>query len=258
MSPPRTATLARWGAGLVLALGLHAAAAAAFFARASNEVAESIASAPVILVELAPVAAAPDAPKTDIAPGPRAPVAVQRPEASKEKQAEASKVTLAPEKTSEIAIEPSPVPRSVLTVLPPDKPVEKRLEKSKRKQRYASLPNAPTPVERNAERAVAPAPSSAFNSNAVADWKSRLVAQIERHKSFPAGADGVHGTVQVAFSVDRSGGVHHARVARSSGSNVLDRDALAWLTRAAPLPAPPPEVSGALIPIAVPLRYNAR
>ena len=54
------------------------------------------------------------------------------------------------------------------------------------------------------------------------------------------------------------GGVHHAHVLRSSGSSLLDRDALAWLARAQPLPPPPPEIAGALIPIAVPLRYKAR
>jgi protein TonB len=92
----------------------------------------------------------------------------------------------------------------------------------------------------------------------VPNWKARLVAQIERHKRYPATAEsrGEQGTAQVAFSVDRHGGVHGAHLVRSTGSLALDSDALAWLARAAPLPPPPPEVSGALIPIVVPLRYR--
>ena len=79
------------------------------------------------------------------------------------------------------------------------------------------------------------------------------MAQIERHKRYDGSERGV---AQVAFSVDRSGGVHRARVVASSGSAVLDRDALAWLDRSQPLPPPPPDISGAMIPIMVPLRYN--
>ncbi|MGZ9006313.1 MAG: energy transducer TonB family protein, partial [Burkholderiales bacterium] len=55
---------------------------------------------------------------------------------------------------------------------------------------------------------------------------------------------------------DRSGGVHNARIAKSSGSSALDRETLALATRAQPLPPPPAELSGAQIPISVPLRYN--
>jgi len=58
--------------------------------------------------------------------------------------------------------------------------------------------------------------------------------------------------------VDRSGGVHNARIIRSSGSSALDAAALSLAERAAPLPPPPPEVSGTQIPITVPIRYDFR
>ena len=249
-------TIARWGLGAVLALGLHAAGAAALFAPWPHE-SDAVASAPVILVALSPVAAAPPAPPNEVAPGPAQPQAEEQPAA--DKPVEEAKAEPAPEQAPvsepKIEIPPAPAPQP-LAVLPPPKP--KHVEKKKPKQRHANLASAPSPAEQRAERAVAPVPGAAANANAVANWKSRLVAQIERHKSFPAEARGEHGTVQVAFSVDRQGGVHHPHVLRSSGSSLLDRDALAWLARAQPLPPPPPEVAGALIPIAVPLRYNAR
>ena len=170
--------------------------------------ADAVASAPVILVALSPVAAAPPAPPNEVAPGPAQPQAEEQPAA--DKPVEEAKAEPAPEQA------PVPEPkieirrrrrRSRSAVLPPPKP--KHVEKKKPKQRHANLASAPSPAEQRAERAVAPAPGAAANANAVANWKSRLVAQIERHKSFPAEARGEHGTVQVAFSVDRQGGVHH-------------------------------------------------
>src|SRR5262249_12645658 len=91
-------------------------------------------------------------------------------------------------------------------------------------------------------------------------WKSQLVARLERYKRYPSEAQsrGEHGVAQLAFSVDRSGGVHNARIVRSSGSSILDRETLTLADRAQPLPPPPPEITGSQIPIVVPIRYNAR
>ena len=100
--------------------------------------------------------------------------------------------------------------------------------------------------------------ASSRNSNAMPNWTSQLVAALERQKRYPSEARGDHGTAQLAFNVDRQGGVHNARITRSSGSSVLDHEALALVQRAQPLPPPPPEVPGAQIPIVVPIRYNAR
>jgi protein TonB len=91
------------------------------------------------------------------------------------------------------------------------------------------------------------------------NWKSQLVASLERYKRYPSEAQsrGEQGIAQLAFNVDRSGGVHHARIVRSSGSSLLDRESLILVERAQPLP-PPPEMSGSQIAIMVPIRYNIR
>jgi len=60
-------------------------------------------------------------------------------------------------------------------------------------------------------------------------------------------------------SRSRSNGQGHvlnARITRSSGSATLDQETLALVKRAQPLPAPPPDVGGAQIAIAVPIRYR--
>ena len=132
-------------------------------------------------------------------------------------------------------------------------------KEKKPKQKHASLASAPTRADQQVDRPAAPMPGlSSRNSDALPNWKTQLVAKLERSKRYPSEARGDQGIAQLAFSVDRQGGVHNARIVRSSGSSVLDHETLALVQRAQPLPPPPPEVSGAQIPIVVPIRYNAR
>jgi protein TonB len=60
------------------------------------------------------------------------------------------------------------------------------------------------------------------------------------------------------FSIDRHGGVHHARILRSSGFRLLYEATLALVERPQPLPPPPPELACAEIAIVVPIPYNTR
>ena len=233
---------ARWGACFALAVAFHAVGTAALFARWSED-SDLVANAPVIMVDLAPVAVSPNTTPTDVPIGPK------HQEAEPEPQ---------PEKPIEkIELPPDPQAEPVVA-MPPPKPVEKPKEK-KPKQKHASVASAPSTAEQQAEHAAAPVPgASSRNSNAMPNWTSQLVAALERQKRYPSEARGDHGTAQLAFNVDRQGGVHNARITRSSGSSVLDHEALALVQRAQPLPPPPPEVPGAQIPIVVPIRYNAR
>ena len=236
----------RWGACFALALGVHAAGAAALLARWSED-SDSVANAPLIMIELAALPVAPDINPTEVPPGPQQTQAQPQP---------------APAKPVEKTVELPPAPQAEpqLAVTPPPKQVEKPAEKKPRQQ-HASLASAPSTAENRAERAAAPVPGAAsHNPNALPNWKSELVARLERYKQYPAQAQsrGEQGVAQLAFSVDRNGGVHHARIMRSSGSSLLDEATLALVERAAPLPPPPPEISGAQIAIVVPIRYNMR
>jgi protein TonB len=234
-----------WGTCFVLALCVHGAGAAALLVH-WNEANDSVANAPVIAIELAAVPVAPEIKPTELPPGPQ--------------QAEAEPEPDRVQPVEKIELPPDPKSEPIVAVTPPPKPIEKPKEK-KPKQRHAGLASAPTNADQRSERAAAPAPgASSRDSNAVPNWKSLLVATLERNKRYPSEAQsrGEHGVAQLAFSVDRRGGVHGARIVRSSGSSLLDRETLAMLERAAPLPPPPPEVGGAEIAIVVPIRYNMR
>jgi periplasmic protein TonB len=239
----RVKDIARWGLCFAFVLGFHAAGAAALLAH-WNDDADLVANAPVITIDLAPVAVAPQTQPMELPPGPEQTEAKSEPEPQPQKPVETEEIRPAPAKDAE------------LTVAPP-KPPEKPKQKPARKQ--ASLTSAPSAVEQKAERAAAPAAGAlSHNSNALPNWKSALVSQLERYKRYPSQARGETGVAQLAFNVDRSGGVHHARIVRSSGSSTLDSATLDLVMRAQPLPPPPPDIQGAQIPIVVPIRYSAR
>jgi periplasmic protein TonB len=241
----RVKDIARWGLCFAFVLSFHAAGAAALLAH-WNDDADLVANAPVITIDLAPMAVAPQTQPMELPPGPEQTEAKSEPEPQPQKPVETEEIKPAPAKDAE------------LTVAPP-KPPEKPKQKPARKQ--ASLTSAPSAVEQKADRAAAPAAGAlSHNSSALPNWKSALVSQLERYKRYPseAQARGETGVAQLAFNVDRSGGVHHARIVRSSGSSLLDSATLDLVMRAQPLPAPPPEIQGAQIPIVVPIRYSAR
>lgn len=274
------ASLARWGFCLIAALGIHAGAAAALMARWSDD-AEQVANAPVIMLDLAPVPVAPQMTPTEVPPDsvaremqtgvekapekPEETVDKAEPTPEPEKPVEEAKAAPEPEKPLDV----KPEPQAELSMLPPPKPVQKPEDKPEKKKqevkkkpqpRRAVLTSAPSSAENRAERAAAPAAGANRDSNALPNWKSRLFAQIERYKRYPAEAQsrGDRGVVRLAFSVDRQGGVHDARVVGSSGSPLLDRETLAMIERASPLPAPPDELPGARIAIVVPISYSIR
>ncbi|MGA8936693.1 MAG: energy transducer TonB [Pseudolabrys sp.] len=237
---------ARWVACFVLAAGFHVAGAAALLAR-WNDASDLVANAPVITIELAALPVAPETTPNEIPPGP---------------QQQDTEPAPQPDKPLEKKLELPPDPKAgpLQAIVPPPKAVEKPREK-KPKQKHASLASAPSSADTKSERAAAPtAGANSQNPNALPNWKSQLVAQLERSKRYPPEAQsrGEQGVAQLAFSVDRSGGVHNARITRSSGSSLLDQATLALVARAAPLPPPPPEITGSQIPISVPIHYNMR
>lgn len=250
----------RWAACLSFALAFHAALAVALL-RYWHPKQEQVAGAPLILVELAAVPVAPATTPSDAPPGPQQMQTQAAPAVKHEAKRDIKPQPEKPvEKTASIASQPQPQVEQPVAALPPPKPAEPPRQK-KPAASPARQASAPSAAPHRAERTAAPSPgASTGNPDAISDWKSRLVSRLERFKHYPAKAQarGEHGVAQLAFSVDRGGGIHDVRIRRSSGSTTLDRATLALVTRAQPLPPPPPEIRGGRIAITVPIRYNIR
>lgn len=117
----------------------------------------------------------------------------------------------------------------------------------------------PAPVSPPASQAAPPAsanaaPVSDAAGNARDNWEGRVLARLERFKRYPAAARSrrAQGVVTIRFRLDRQGQVLSSSIARSSGSKILDAEALATLARADPLPPIPadrPDQIELLVPI---------
>ena len=227
-----------------------------------------------IMIELAPVPVAPEVPPQEVALGPQMeqsqeatpsvqdPVEEQKPEPDVE-----------PETRTEIEVPPLPEKPKAEAVLAQPTPPEPQRDKTKQDQRKPDkpkkaqkkpqdrrAPNAPTTAALQAasvQHAAINAAAVAGTSSSVSPttWRSMIMALFNRHKRFPPG--GGRGTATVAFTIDRSGHVISARLARSSGEPALDQEAVALARRVSPVPAPPANVgNGASILLAVPVRFG--
>jgi protein TonB len=90
-----------------------------------------------------------------------------------------------------------------------------------------------------------------------ADWKSKVMARLERNKRYPSGAQARHetGTAYVRFRIDGGGNVLSISLAGSSGFAELDAEVVALVRRASPLPPPPTGISKT---ITAPVRFSVR
>ena len=248
-----SAGLMHWGTSAVAAVLAHAALVVALLPRVDT--AEPDAGAPVVMVDFAPQAMAPPAAPSELAPGP------QLPEPPAEAQAEREQVT--EQKLADA--EPAPQTRAVPepeVALP--RPVEEakpevREEQAAQPAVPETVATAPPSVEIPAERPAGPAVGRTLTVSALAvsTWQSLLSAHMEKFKRYPRQARSAEGIASVGFTMDRTGRVLSTRIVRSSGSEVLDQDAMALVRRAEPLPTPPAGIGEENLTLVAPIRYVA-
>jgi protein TonB len=90
------------------------------------------------------------------------------------------------------------------------------------------------------------------------DYLTRLEAHLNAYKNYPPDAR-IHreeGTVQLRFSLDRSGHVLSYDVVASSGFASLDAEAREMIRRADPFPPVPAEYRGESLDLTVPLVFS--
>nr|WP_316629375.1 TonB family protein [uncultured Brevundimonas sp.] len=225
-APRRFRARARGPVALGVALALHAAPLLLLI----NLVVPApipIQEPPAIVVELVRSNAAPPRPPSEQIDGPKQIQAVAsrpipRPPVQMRVQAEA------PEAVN-IPVAP-PVPRAA--------------------ERQTPAPATTAPVSR-------PAPPAPSASTSPQDWKTRVLAHLDSKKRYPPAARRLRqeGVVLIRFTMDRSGRVLTSRIERGSGRPLLDREALAMLQRAQPLPPPPDDVPGSQLDVVAPIEF---
>ena len=220
---PERRGLSRWtlaGVTIVMAHAAIVAAVALWYARRPVE--PTI--LPAIAVTLAPVeSSSPEVQDQDIAVGPT----MQQAEAT---PPEPPKVE---EKPVERVEQPPSPPQQAEVTLPQVEP--KEVEKPK------PVPQPPAPETRAPPKNDRLGQFSEAGSNA---YNALVFGHLQRFKRYPSAARGKSGTVVVRFVLNRAGDVIESAVTKSSGNDVLDREAIAILQRATPFPAFPAAKSG--------------
>ncbi|MGX9393924.1 energy transducer TonB family protein (plasmid) [Nitrobacteraceae bacterium UC4446_H13] len=250
-------SLLRWGIAGVAVFGLHAGGI--WVALNWPAAAETPGDPPAaIMMELAPLAVAPELPQQDIAPGPQMVEAEEQPDPEKPVEDVKPEPEPPPEPPVETEIRPPEQPKieKAEVVLPPkvEPPKPKPKPKQKKEKKAPRTTAPPSSQAQRSDRSAAPA-EGLSSSMSPASWRGALMAHLNRHKRFPPGAAG-SGTATVSFTIDRSGRVLSARLARSAGDSALDAEAASLPRRASPVPAPPPNVGGGSITLSVPIRFT--
>lgn len=240
--PALPSTRLRWG--LAGSLLLHGLLLAWLLPRNAGDDTTPLAAAVAMEVELAPLPSAP--PPRDNAPEPR-PVQDTPPPLPTE-----TPTRIAPR---------AALPQPTLPLLP-------RAANGDVAQPADATPPPPAPPQASAapslalpriDNAAAPqqAATTLSESALPADWRSRLLGQLERYRRYPASARirGQEGQPWLRVRLDRRGRVLQVELAQSSGVATLDAEALALPARAAPLPAPPDDLPGEVFELVLPIAF---
>jgi protein TonB len=263
------AEIARWLAAGAIVLAAHAGVIAAYLLLRTVHSAGSP-EAPAIIVDLAPMPAAPPSP-ADVDPGPEV-VEIQPPPPDPVVEARPEPVVEPPPPKMEVVELPPPPPPVETPVValpepPPPQPEVKPEPPLEPPPEVKKVEPKPPPPRRTAaprsERAVAhraAAPSPGAGGASIASWRDLVIAQLQRAKRYPAAAEArrAHGVAMVSFTLSRGGGVLARSLARSSGSSDLDQEALAMINRAAPFPPFPSSMPQASIHLSVPVNFAVR
>jgi protein TonB len=251
--------LGRWLLAAAIVLAVHAGIAATYFLWFSQAPAGAPQSPPV-LIDMSPLPASPESPM-DIAPGPEMVEAQPPPEPQVIEPPPPEPIVEPPPPAVDPVValpeppkEPPPPPQ-VKEEPAPKPPEVKRVERKKPAPRTTASP-------RSKQTADTPSAASvgASSSAAIASWRDQVVAQLQRAKRYPSGAEARRetGIVTLNFTLSRSGSVLSRSIARSSGHSELDQEVLAMVARASPFPQFPPGMNQASINLSVPIRFSLR
>jgi len=249
----------RWGLGFLLIVGLHAGSAWLALHWMDRVVPAPAPPPAAIMIDLAPLPAAPPAPPNETPPGPQQANAPPLLEPALRQPLPEAPPSPAPQVA--VPVPPKPKPQPVPRRRPTDaRPPLKRVPDE---TPVAPATTAPPQVEApSAPTAAAPAPgfSATPSSDAAPTWRGLLLARLEQFKRYPTLAQTrrQQGVAYLRFTIDRNGKVLSAQIEKSSGYDMLDEETLALIHRAEPLPKPPPEAPGDPVELIVPIQFFLR
>ena len=247
-----------WALAALAAVMLHASAAALVYTHLKDDQDDVALGAQAIEIGLDMTA--PHTEQTDLPPGPEADDSAAS-TAQVEQQAKVEDSVLPKDNPTEtpdpdqiVSPDPAKTPKD-------DDPKVKAQPTNASAESVASEAAAPPPSETAVEapRSVAPAIGTGDSARRVkATWQREIVAYLDRHKRYPSGAPARNAEILVNFTLDRTGHVLAADIAKSSGNSAFDEAALAMMHRSDPVPAPPALVADDGLTFTVPVVFRVK
>jgi TonB family protein len=258
MSAPDQAlrpSLRLWLVAAVAAAALHAASVALALASLPPDEAPDDLGAPAI--EIGVELMAPRAEPADLPVGPQTDASAASPPVVEQK-AEVKPTdlpTAVPTETED--------PDRVVTTQESPKPKAEELEVTPTQtapsaESAAAVAMAPPSSETltEAPKSVAPTPGTGESERrARQTWERELQAHVKKNLHYPSDRTGTaHAVIAVEF--DRTGHVLSTSIAQSSGDASFDREAIAMMRRADPVPRPPPVVADNGLRFTLPVEFG--
>lgn len=240
-----------WAIGAAAALALHAGVLGVVLGFAGESDTEGLIPDPVMIVELAPIAAAAPAP------------AVPQPTPNPTPQPEELPEFLAPKITPPIV--EAPLPKEVVSA-PRPQPIAQPVARRVQPRRIAPTapPAPPRTVRANAPvtgtgTSIAPGNDPKAKEREM-DYYSLVSAHLNRKKRYPKKAKKARqqGIVTVRFTIHRDGNVTGISVKRSSGEAILDQATLDLMRRVSPLPRIPKSLGKDSVTLSLPIEYSLK
>ena len=204
-----------------------------------------------MFVELAPTPAAPASPP-DLPPTPE-PV-----DAAPPSQPPPKPVTQAEPEPAVPATPAAAKPKvDTQKAKPEPDPVKEKPAEMPPQEKSATVARAST-ADSQAKAPQQGQPAVNANAKAIPHWQNQLMAKLNQAKRYPYRARRMRqeGIVYIEFIMDRNGKVISKALKQTSGHHLLDKETLALLERAQPLPPPPQEMTGTTVELVVPIRFS--
>jgi protein TonB len=244
-----------WLFAVTSAVAIHAAFAALAYVHMQDIESDDL-GAPGI--EIALELASPQAPPSDLPPGPDSEASMASPPVVEQKT-EVKDVDL-PHETPVEAEDPDRIVALEKSKQPDEKaPEVKEQEANPSEQSVAqeatATPSVSAAVE--ADKATTIDQGTGESRQRVrVTWQKELLAHLDKHKKYPADRNQQAAQIVITMSLDRMGRVLSASVSKSSGDESFDAAALAMVQRASPVPAPPPLVADEGLSFALPVVFR--
>lgn len=224
----------RWVRGFLCAIAAHVALVLLFY-WPSPSLPPMQLPPPAVMMSWAAQVEAPDSPRP-------LPLGVQQAESAAAQPAEQQEQPDLPKLARAEKTKISVAEKKHTEHRPPQKAQPKPEEQAKEaKHAVASSAAAPKALNISRQTAAPLNSDSASSVQARLSWESQVKGMLNRSKRYPPDAQRRRrtGMPQVSFSVDRQGRVSGLTLNAPSGTASLDREALAVVMRAQPLPPPP-------------------